>query len=191
MSAFEFVLVSFTIVIGFGISEILGGWGEQIRARRRRRPFPLQIASSAYLLWFSLQYLWILWIGRDAEWTFILYMAIAAPALLIALAAHIMKIDTASDAPTARDQYFQNSGPAYGVMAGFPAIALLLSLISDLRSIVPNAPNLLAISMVRVVVMGLFASLALTKSERLHWIGLGLVWLVAIGFVVRLAFRLS
>jgi len=191
MSAFEFVLVSFAIVIGFGISEILDGWGGQIRARHRRRPYPLQIASSAYILWLSLQYLWILWIGRDVEWTFLLYIATATPALAIALAAHIIKIDTSIDAAPACDQYFHNSRPAYAVLALFPLIAFLMSLVSDLRSAVPNMPNLVAVSTVRLAVFGLFVSLAWSKSERFHWIGLFLVWLVALGFVLRLAFRLA
>ena len=60
MSAFEFVLVSFAILLGLGISAILAGWGDQVRARHRLRFYPLQIASSAFILYFSLQYLWML-----------------------------------------------------------------------------------------------------------------------------------
>ncbi len=191
MSEFEFVLVSFAIVIGFGISEILDGWGGQIRARRRVRPYPLQIASSAYILWFCLQYLWILWVGRDAEWTFFLYITMAIPALAIALAAHIIKIDTSIDAEPARDQYFYNSGPAYAVLVLFPAIALLMSFTTDLRSSIPNPPSLLVASIARSAVVGLLASMAWSRSEQFHWIALFLVWLIALGFVLRVAFRLS
>ncbi len=191
MSAFEFVLIAFAIVIGFGISAILEGWSDQVRARRRMRPYALQLAASAYLLWLCLQYLWILWIGRDLEdWNFFMYLGIAVPALSIALAAHILKIDTSKDAPAPRDQYFQNSGPAYLVLALFPVFALLMSF-TDVRDAVRDPPNFVAVSTVRLLATAIYLSLAWSKSERFHWIGLGLVWLVALGFVLRLAIRIA
>ncbi len=190
MSAFEFVLVALAILIGFGISAILEGLGDLIRTRRRVRPYPLQLAASAYVLWFSLQYLWILWLGRELEaWNFLLYLGLAVPALSIALAAHILKTDTSPGAPSARDQYFENSGPAYLTLALFPLSALGMSF-TGLRDMVPDPPNLVAVSIVRLGIAGLFVFMAWSKSERVHWVGLGVVWLFAVGFVLRLATRL-
>ena len=61
MSSFEFILVSIAIVVGLGISEILAGWGRQIRYHREVRPYPLQLVASTYVLALSLRYLWTLW----------------------------------------------------------------------------------------------------------------------------------
>ncbi|MBW2496064.1 MAG: hypothetical protein JRF61_02220 [Deltaproteobacteria bacterium] len=81
MSPFDFVLIPFAIIVGLAISEILEGWGRQIRVRYRRDPDPLQIASSALILFFSLQLLWGLWLVRDFEWTYPLFLSSSLPLL--------------------------------------------------------------------------------------------------------------
>ncbi|MBW2427080.1 MAG: hypothetical protein JRG86_22760 [Deltaproteobacteria bacterium] len=82
MSPFDFVLIPFAIIVGLAISEILEGWGRQIRVRYRRDPDPLQIASSALILFFSLQLLWGLWLVRDFEWTYPLFLSSSLPLFL-------------------------------------------------------------------------------------------------------------
>ena len=191
MSAFEFVIVAFAIILGLGVSEVLSGWADQIRARDRVRPYPLQLASSGFVLYLSIQYLFLLWHGRGIEWTFARFLAIAGPALALALAARVSKVDTAPDARSIREQYFHNSPAVYGLLAVFPALVILMSLFSDLRGMIPNPPNLVAVSIVRVGLLLIYFGLARSKSERFHWIGLCLMWLTAIGFVVRLGPNLT
>ena len=106
MSVFEFVLVSFAIVVGFGISEVLAGWGQQIRVRHRLAAMPLQIAASALILFLQLRYLWGLWLTQGVEWTFALYLLVAAPAFALAICAHLVRVDTRESAPPVREQYF-------------------------------------------------------------------------------------
>ncbi|MGW8180061.1 MAG: hypothetical protein ACWGQW_15065, partial [bacterium] len=77
MSGFEFVLVLYAIISGLGISDILSGWGEQIRARHRISAYPLQIALSFLLMYFGISVLWSFWTFRDINWTFSLYVAFA------------------------------------------------------------------------------------------------------------------
>jgi len=186
MSAFEFVLVSFAIILGFGISEILAGWGEQVRARHRLAPFALQIASSAFLLYFSLQFLWGLWLIRGVAWTFPLYLLVAAPALALALAAHITRVDTSFDVAPVREQYFRNSRAVYSLFAMFPIFVIIMSFIPAFRETALDPPNLVAITMIRLVAFALFASLAWSKNEKYHWAALGLLWTIAIGLMMRL-----
>jgi hypothetical protein len=190
MSAFEFVLVALAIILGFGISEILAGWGGQLRVRHRLKPYPLQLASSAFILWLSLQYLWGLWVAQGIEWTFPVYLLVSAPALALALAAHVTRVDTAPDAPSVREQYFQNSRPVYTLIAAFPVFILAMSLIPSFREGVPDPPNLLLITLIRLGVFSLMVSLAWSRSERYHWVALGALWLTAIGMLSRLVFRL-
>jgi hypothetical protein len=190
MSTFEFVLVSFAIIIGLGISEILAGWGEQIRARHRKDIYPLQLVSSALILLLSMQYLWGLWVTRDIAWTFPLFLLVSVPGLSFALAAHASKVDTSVDAPPVRAQYFSNSRPVYLLLAMFPIVILTLSFVSSARQAVIDPPNLLTVSLIRLLVFALLVSLAWSKSERVHWVGLGGFFLVATGFMIRLVFRL-
>jgi len=191
MSTFEFVLVSFAIIVGLGVSEVLAGWADQIRARHRLQGFPLQIVSSAFVLYMSLQYLWLLWLGRHVEWTFPLYLGVAGPALALTLAARVSRADTSRDAPSVRDQYFQASPAVYSLLAIFPFLITLLSFVSGFRDVIPNPPNLVAVSIVRLAVLLVYASMALSKSERFHWLGIALIWLAAIGFLTRMGARLA
>ena len=126
MSAFEFILVVFAIIVGLSMSEVLAGWADQLKARDRLRPYPLQIVSSAFVLYLSIQYLWLLWLGRDIEWTFPRLLALACPGLVLALAARVSKADTTSNALSLREQYFQNS-PAYTHCSQFSLSRLSLS----------------------------------------------------------------
>ena len=79
----------------------------------------------------------------------------------------------------------------YSLLAVFPVLVLLMSLTSGLREIIPNPPDLLLVSIIRLGVVGLYAALALSRSERFHWIGLTTMWITAFAFMARMAFRLS
>ena len=191
MSAFEFVLISFAIIVGLGVSEVLAGWADQIRARARLRPYPLQLLSSAFILYLSIQYLWLMWGGRVIEWTFPRFLAVTGPVLALALAARVCRMDTSPGASPFRDQYFRVSPAIYTLLAAFPLFITAMSLFSDLREMVPDPPNLLLVTVVRLSVLGLYIALALSRSERFHKVGIGLLWLTAIGFLVRMGQRLE
>lgn len=191
MSTFEFVLVPFAIIVSLGVSEVLAGWADQIRARHRLQIFSLQIVTSAFVLYLSLQYLWLLWLGRHLEWTFPLYLGVAGPVLALTLAARVSRADTSKDAPSIRDQYFQASPAVYSLLAIFPLLITLLSLFSGFREVIPNPPNLVAVSVVRLALLALYAAMAWSKSERFHWLGMTMLWLVAIGFLTRFGARLA
>ena len=191
MSSLEFVLVPFGIIVGFGISEILRGWGQQIRTRQTHNPHPLQIASSATILLLCLLYLWSTWLLRGIEWTLPIYLVTAMPALALALAANIARIDTSIDSPPVLEQYFQNSRPVYVLLTALPVSAIVLELTTEVREQAPNPPNLLAITLFRLTVIALIASLAWSKNLRYHAAALSTMWLAMIGVLVRLLFFLG
>ena len=185
MSAFEFVLVAFSIIIGFGVSEILASWGQQIRARDRLAPFPLQIAATALVLIVHLSFLWGLWMSRGIEWTFPLYLLFAAMACVLGLCAHVMTVDTTPGAEGLREQYFRNSRPAYALFALVPLLVVAFTFTSGV------SPGGTAYNLLRIFVSGLLASLAWFRNERYHWVGLAILWLIILGAMGSLAFRLG
>ena len=191
MSEFEFVIVVFAIILGLSISEILAGWADQIRARKRLHAYPLQLFSTGYILFFSLNFIWLLWLFRDIEWTFAIFLVVAFPALLVALASRVGKADTTADAPSLRDQYFKSSAPVYCLLALMLPIVISVSFFTDLRAALPDPPNLIFVTLVRVLMIFLFIGLALSKNERFHWFALGFIWLAQIWFLVRLGESLS
>lgn len=190
MSGFEFVLVLFAIIVGLGVSSVLVGWSEQIRARHRMKAYPLQITWSAVILFIGMTYLWSLWTLHNLTWTFPLYLLVAAPAMILALAAHTPRIDTSPDASASREQYFSASGPTFLLLALLPLTLIAFSLVPQLRTRVPNPPNLPAITGVRAALSIGLASLACFRSERAHWVGAGVFFLVIIVLSTRLTVRL-
>jgi hypothetical protein len=189
VSSFEFVLVLFSIIVGLGISVILSGWAQQLRARNRLTLYPLQVALSAAILFFSLTYLWGLWTFRTAEWTFPLYILVAAPGLALALAAHLGMVDTSPEAPTVREQYFISSGPIFTLLAALPIIIAAISFTS-LREQVPNPANLPLITGFRVVLSLGLLLLARSRNERLHWVGISIFVAVILTLSARFTIRL-
>jgi hypothetical protein len=191
LSVFEFILVPLAIIVGVGVSEILGSWGQQIRNRHRRPLHPLQITSSAFILFFCMAYLWAMWLMRDIVWTFPLYLLAAAPGLALALAAHITEIDTSADAPPVLEQYFRNAPPTYALLALMPISIITISLTTEVREQLPDPPNLLAVTSVRIVILALLVSLVWSKNVKYHSAALAALWLGALGLVTRLAFRIA
>ena len=188
MPEFGFFLVVFALILGFGISAILAGWGEQLRLRHQIEPHPPQIASTGIILWFHHQYLWGLWLVRGVEWSFALYLLFAVAALAVALAAHVSRVDLAADAPAIRDQYFHSSRPVFALLVVFLVSVITMSRIPSIRGVIqdPSTQVGIGITIARLSVLGLLASLAWSRNERLHGVGLALLGLLAIGVMVRL-----
>jgi hypothetical protein len=176
MSSFEFVLVSIAIVLGFGISEILGGWGRQIRHRHDVPSYPLQVVASAWLLSLSLRYLWTLWTLHAAEWTYAGYLLVAVPALLLALAAHLIRVEPESLRRTPREQYFESARPFYGLMAIFPLFGMANALYhaADLQARYGTSTG--PFRLVWPVTVAACLWLAYSRRPSHHWVGLALLW---------------
>lgn len=190
MSTLELVLVPLGIIVGFGISEILRGWGEQIRSRRHAID-PLQIAASALILFLCLTYLWGTWLLRGLDWTFPLYLAVAAPALALSLAAHVARVDCAKGAPSPGEQYLQSHRPIYLLLTVMPLTAIGLSLVTEVRSQLDDPPDLVGVTLMRIGVVALLVALGLSDSRRFHTLALATAWLVLVGVVLRVVFRLA
>jgi hypothetical protein len=186
MSPIEFVLIPYAIILGLAMTEVLAGWGKQIRHRHRFVPDPLQIMSSGVILFLGLQMLWSFWIVREVVWTYPLFLFLSLPCLAVALAAHTSRIDTSVDALPAREQYFQNSRPIYLLLATLPVVVITISFVPGLRDQLPDPPNHLLITLARLLVLGTCIALALSKSPRFHGFALGVFWLAALSLAARL-----
>lgn len=192
MSGFEFVLVLYAIISGLGISDILSGWGEQVRARRHFSPYPLQIALSFLLMYFGISILWSFWTFRDINWTFSLYIAFAIIPLLISLASRIIRVDTSVGSLPARDQYFLVAPPIFIIMASVPLMIVLLSQLSFLQEQVPNRPEgreLILLTIYRISISVGLLYVAWSKRAFVHWIALGAVFLTVVLLSIRLTIR--
>jgi hypothetical protein len=189
MSGFEFVLVLYSIIVGLGISEILSGFGEQIRARHRMSVYPLQIALSFLLMFYGTTFLWGFWTFRDIVWTFPLYISMAAMPMIISLASRVVRVDTAIDAPSPKEQYFHSARPVYLLLALVPAVLVALSFASALGDSVRDRPDLVQLTAVRMLTSIGVLYLAWSQRAIVHWIGIGALFLLTVQVSARLTVR--
>src|SRR5210317_567109 len=192
MSGFEFVLVLYAIISGLGISDILSGWGEQVRARHRISPYPLQIALSFLLMYFGISILWSFWTFRDINWTFSLYLAFAIIPLIISLASRIIRVDTSVGSLPPRDQYFLVAPPAFMLLSCIPLTILLLSQWPSLRGQLPDRPEggeLVLLNIYRGSLSVGLLCVAWSKRASVHWIALGAMFITVVLLGIRLTIR--
>ena len=183
MDTFEFVQIPVAIILGFGISEILAGWGHQLRHRDEHPFTPLQFLGSAYILMTALRYLWVQWSTRPDVWDFTAYLLTMAPPLLIALAAHSIRFDPAIQHEDHRSLYDRSRKPVCWLLAGvFPTWMARTIYIADSTSATPP-------SSARVLIFGgflvsalVFARIATTSRPREQWIGWTICWTIMLAF---------
>jgi len=189
MSGFEFVLVLFSIIAGLGISDTLTGWGEQIQARHRMSVYPLQVALSGVLIYFSMFFLWGLWNFRDAVWSFPVYVFVATIPLITSLASRVVRVDTSIEALSPREQYFQNARPVFLLLSVIPAMIALLALTTSLGEGVPDRPNIIYLTTLRVALCISLLYVAWSKNVIVHWVGVCTFLLVVLMMGARLTVR--
>lgn len=177
MDIFEFVQIPVAIVLGFAISEILAGWGQQLRHRGERPFFGLQLVASAYVLMWAFRYLWIQWSNRPEVWDYATYLLTLAPAILIALAAHVIRFDATIHLAGEESLYERSRRPVCVLLACVPPVQAVRAAYSvDPLSVDASARLIffVAFSLTSLV----FVWLATTDRTRSQWIGWSINWAI-------------
>jgi hypothetical protein len=197
LDSFEFVQIPVAIVLGFGISEILAGWGQQLRHRDEQSYSSLQLVASAFILMWALRYLWVQWASRPEIWDYAAYLLTVAPAVLIALAAHSIRFDPTIQLRDDESMYERSRQPVCWLLACMPAAHIA----RGLYFLNPESEGLVAAfqsASSRLIFFGgfllttlVFLRLATTDRPRDHWIGWGINWAVLLVFFVTLLPELS
>jgi len=197
LDSFEFVQIPVAIVLGFGISEILAGWGQQLRHRDRQPFSSLQLVASAFILMWAFRYLWIQWASRPQVWDYAAYLLTVAPAVLIALAAHSIRFDPTIRLHDQESMYERSRKPVCWLLACLPAAHIL----RGFYLLNPQSEGLVSAfesSSSRLIFFGgfllttlVFIRLATTDRARDHWIGWSINWAVLLVFLMTLIPELS
>ncbi len=179
MSQFEFVTLLFSLVVAFGVSELLAGWGRSYRNRLISRPYPLQMAATGLLLVALLQSLWGYWGFRDVVWTFWLFLVALAP--LLTLAATTFLISPTARAPTveivdSKTHYFDVAPAIFILLAAWVSLGMLAeSILVGMSFHLGQA--------VRLITLLLLLSLSRSSNPAIHWVGLSLLAVLQMAFV--------
>lgn len=179
MSRFEFLSVLLSVVLGLAIARILGWWGELIRGRRRVRPFWPHVGWTVFVFLTMVFSWWATWEARAQalEFSFLAYLAhLLQPAAVVVVAFVLTPPVPSRGTLDLREHFFDNARWAFSLLA-LTAVGLVVS--GWLRGAEPLA------TVVRGLLLVLFAALALARSEALHRLGapvaIGLLLLLALG----------
>lgn len=183
MSSFEFAQIPMAIILGFGITEILASWGYQLRNRGRAPWSPLHFAASAWVLLLSVRYIWIQWGWRGIEWTYVDYVMAVGPALALALAAHVAKIDVAT--PRSHPIYEQCRRPVCLLLAAWVVLTLARGIVSPLPDSAVIGPQAGMLLPTFAVMLGTLAWLGLSRTTTRHAFGWALLWAAQVWLTIH------
>ena len=177
MSKFEFVTLLYSLVVAFGVSELLAALGRVLRDSDRTAIFVPQVLALLLLLLAFLQSLWGYWGFRQVEWSFWLFLVGFLPLLTLSIATSISIPAVSTDRERSREEEYFST-----VRFVFPLIAVwvLLGAIAEF-SLTPPVWHLG--QGVRVVAIALLLALTRSRSSSVHTIGLALLVLCQISFV--------
>ena len=177
MSKFEFVTILYSLVVAFGVSELLAALGRVLRDRTKAPVFVPQVLAFLLLLFAFLQSLWGYWGFRNVEWTFWLFFAAFLPLLALSIATSIAIPEATIDQREAvDDQYFAT------MKLVLPLLALWV-LLGAMAELLLTPPLLHFGHLARVIAIAVLLMLTRSRSVRLHTIGLALLGVCQLIFV--------
>ena len=163
MTQFEFLTVFISIVLAFGVSDILSSWGAQIRRRHEIRAYWLHTVWSALLLILMIQVWWSLWILRErTDWTFIEYLLLIIPFLTASLIAYVMTPSLKNGRTDIRKHYYDHARWTYSLTAFYVASAMFFSIFVAGESVTEMKV------LIRLGAIVLMLTLAFNRNEKIH-----------------------
>jgi hypothetical protein len=147
--------------------------------RGRRSTSPRRRGS----LLLSVRYIWIQWGWRGIEWTYVDYVMAVGPALALALAAHVAKIDVAT--PRSHPIYEQCRRPLCLLLAAWVVLSLARGTVSPLPDSAVIGPQAGVLLPTFAVMLGTLAWLGLGRTTTRHGFGWALLWAAQIWLTIH------
>jgi hypothetical protein len=124
---FEYITVLLSILIGLGISQLLGGIARLVRDGRALAPAWWVLLVVSTLLVAHVQVWWVSFGWRHvAEWTFFSYLAfLVVPVLLYLLAFLVLPPDLHVDGKGLAQEFIRRRRPFYTIVALIPPASFL------------------------------------------------------------------
>ncbi|MEM9174313.1 MAG: hypothetical protein AAGC67_03700 [Myxococcota bacterium] len=172
---FEYITMVVSFVSAFAISQLLSGWARQWTYREVQPPYALHTVSTLLFLIALVQSIWGSWAYRDVPWSFGPFLVYFASTLPLAGAAALIHPPIATSEETSiRAHYFSNGRAAYLLIAVWIALAGLLEwlLVDHLGQFSESMALLQGIRFVAAIILTIQS---ISRSPRVHWVGLGLL----------------
>ena len=187
MEAFNYVSVIFSVVIGLGLSHLLTGIVELVKARRRVRFYWV------HLVWVALTFVghiflwWTMWNLRLLrDWNFFSFLLILlAPVLLYAAASFLLPKVEPDSAIDLREYFYENHRPFFGVSAAFTA------LMGAENWLLTGSHSPLPVTIIFALWFALLCLSAVLKNARYHAAVSLLFGLLFLLFIIMFGLRLG
>jgi hypothetical protein len=126
MSAFEYIAVIVSVIVGLGLTRILQGVGGLLEARSRVRVYWVHLVFTGIILVGHLQFWWLFWSSRQVgTWSFFPFLFLLLQPIILYLLAGLCFPDFSDTGKIDfRDFYYRNHRWFFGLLA------LLMVLIS-------------------------------------------------------------
>lgn len=178
MDQFSYLTVLISIILGLGITQLLGGLGRLLQARRRTRLYWPSIAWVGVLLVLHVQTWWAMFGLRALQsWDFLGFvLVLLQPIVLYLLAALVLPESSAETATDLRQHYYDHSRWFFGLAV----LLLVVSLLRD-RVLAGHFPTGLNLLMHGLLFVG-WGLGAILRRETYHR------WLVAYTAALMVAY---
>lgn len=187
MDAFGYVSVIFSVVIGLGLSHLLTGLTELVKARERVRFYWV------HLVWVALTFVghvflwWTMWNLRQLRvWNFFSFLfLLLAPVIMFVAAAFLMPKVEPGARLDLREYFYENRTAFFGANAAFVA------LMSAVNWVVAGRPSPPAVSAVFALWFVLLCAAAAVRSAVYHSVIAVLFALLFLAFVLSFGQQLA
>ncbi len=190
MSQFEFVQITFAIILGLGVTTIVASIGDQVRLKHVQSLSALHIYSQGLLLYSLLVWLWGFWAARNIDWSVSIFIYHALSPVFLALAAHVSKIEISSTGESAEDQYFRNHRTFYGFwsFASLVGISQTFYYVS-IGELDPSYAT--PLNILRFAALVALVAMAISRNRMLHWIALTVIAVILSSVLLAFFFSLD
>ncbi len=162
MGLFEFLMVLVSVVIGLGITEILSGWANLLRARDEIHVYWIHILFQFGVFFALLQQWWEFWdMARMGALSFVAVLTVLAPPIFLYLIAHLL-FPTEVRGADLEDYYYRQAPLLWGL------VVLLTLEASVLPPIVFDFSIFHPANLSGIPVLVISGMLATSKNRRLH-----------------------
>src|SRR6266496_1756173 len=168
MAAFEYLSVLISIILALGMTRVLGGVGEMLQARSRRRIYWVHIVWIVNLFLYLVVAWWIFYRWRSQQpWTFFLFIFVLISPTILYLASLLLfpregDVDLAIDYKT---HYYANHRAFFILFALFTPVDIADSLLKGISHFLGLGPQYFISSVLYFA--GLMTA-AITRNERYH-----------------------
>ncbi|HEY0080275.1 MAG TPA: hypothetical protein VGB73_16815 [Pyrinomonadaceae bacterium] len=187
MDAFSYISVIFSVVIGLGLSHLLTGIVELVKARRRVRFYWV------HLLWVGLTFVghiflwWTMWNLRLLrDWNFFSFLLLLLPPVLLYIAASFLipKLEPEASIDL-REYFYENHSIFFGINAAFTA------LMSAENWLLTGRPSPPPVMITFALWFALLCLSAVVRNERYHAAVALLFGLLLLLFILMFGLRLG